>query len=362
MPPMTLTISQPQANEIEVVLFGPGYGECIVLHVEGDWIVIDSCREPVSGQPAALQYLSAIGVPFSQVRLVVCTHWHDDHTKGFGALYEACANAELVISSALRQSEFQTLIEAYRAWPKEPVPVSSGVDEIREALDSAQKRGKPPKFAAPDQRIWSSSSRNSELFSLSPSNKMVLLALSEIASSLPASGKPKKRVSVKNPNHVSVALHLKSGEHSVLLGSDLEEHSDPQGGWSAIVASTTRPTSAASLYKVAHHGSATGEHSGIWSNLLTKKPTSILTPFSRLRKPLPTKADRHRLRTMSSQAILTADAELKRHARKGPVARMLRGHSLRLIHSGFGAVRCRIDIRVSTARWGIEYQGDAFKL
>ena len=34
----------PGKNEFEITLFGPGYGESVVLHVgSGAWIVVDSC-------------------------------------------------------------------------------------------------------------------------------------------------------------------------------------------------------------------------------------------------------------------------------------------------------------------------------
>ena len=52
----------PDDDCLEVSLFGPGYGECVVVHLGfGDWVVVDSCIEPDSRDPIALAYFSAIG-------------------------------------------------------------------------------------------------------------------------------------------------------------------------------------------------------------------------------------------------------------------------------------------------------------
>jgi len=42
----------PAADEIEVTLFGPGYGEAIAVHLgEGAWLLVDSCIDPESKAP-----------------------------------------------------------------------------------------------------------------------------------------------------------------------------------------------------------------------------------------------------------------------------------------------------------------------
>src|SRR5262249_14986688 len=53
----------PAADELEVTVFGPGFGECIVAHLGHDrWIVIDSCIDSRSDKPAVLAYFEHIGV------------------------------------------------------------------------------------------------------------------------------------------------------------------------------------------------------------------------------------------------------------------------------------------------------------
>jgi glyoxylase-like metal-dependent hydrolase (beta-lactamase superfamily II) len=75
----------PLRDEAEVSVFGPGFGECVVVHIgRGEWVVVDSCLDAESGRPVALEYLKQLGVDVAtQVSLVIATHWHDDHIWGF---------------------------------------------------------------------------------------------------------------------------------------------------------------------------------------------------------------------------------------------------------------------------------------
>jgi glyoxylase-like metal-dependent hydrolase (beta-lactamase superfamily II) len=78
-------LEPPTADQIEINIFGPGYGECCLFHFGGGkWIIIDSCVDDEIGQPAALAYLDNIGInPAEGVELVIASHWHDDHVKGY---------------------------------------------------------------------------------------------------------------------------------------------------------------------------------------------------------------------------------------------------------------------------------------
>ena len=62
----------PELDVIEVSLFGPGYGECVVLHLgAGEWVIVDSCLDHRTGQPATLVYLSSLGIdPAVAVKVV----------------------------------------------------------------------------------------------------------------------------------------------------------------------------------------------------------------------------------------------------------------------------------------------------
>lgn len=62
--------SPPERDEIEVSVFGPGYGESILLHIgNNNWLIVDSCLDFPSRESAPLRYLRQIGIdPASSVK------------------------------------------------------------------------------------------------------------------------------------------------------------------------------------------------------------------------------------------------------------------------------------------------------
>src|SRR5436309_15234412 len=106
-------ISIPDPDEFEVSLFGPGIGESIVLHVgAGEWIIVDSCRG--NRGAAAVEYLVEIGVAITtSVKLIVATHWHNDHVRGLSDIVQRCHGAEFLCSPALFHAEFLALAELW---------------------------------------------------------------------------------------------------------------------------------------------------------------------------------------------------------------------------------------------------------
>jgi glyoxylase-like metal-dependent hydrolase (beta-lactamase superfamily II) len=129
--------SAPSLDEIEVSVFGPGYGESIVIHLGGNkWIIVDSCIDPISKEPIPLSYLHQIGVkPIEAVKQVIATHWHDDHIRGLSKIIRECKSAEFVCSAALRSNEFLTITSAYA---KRSMMKSSGVQEFYEIIRRPQ--------------------------------------------------------------------------------------------------------------------------------------------------------------------------------------------------------------------------------
>ena len=107
-------IEPPNNCEVEVTVFGPGYGECILIHVgSNQWIVMDSCIGQ-NNEPVALTYLKDIGCnPGECVRFVIATHWHDDHVQGIAKVLESAESATFVISTALGRKEFLGLLDAH---------------------------------------------------------------------------------------------------------------------------------------------------------------------------------------------------------------------------------------------------------
>jgi glyoxylase-like metal-dependent hydrolase (beta-lactamase superfamily II) len=129
----------PNPQEIEVSFFGPGFGESVVIHAGNDeWIVIDSCIDSDSGQPAALVYFNQIGVdPSKAVRLVLATHWHDDHIGGMAELIRQCATAEFACSAAVTRNEFLEVAAVYNSRPLASPGLVGLLPAVRKTLNEA---------------------------------------------------------------------------------------------------------------------------------------------------------------------------------------------------------------------------------
>jgi glyoxylase-like metal-dependent hydrolase (beta-lactamase superfamily II) len=99
-------VDRPASDEIEVSLFGRGYGEAALLHLgDNRWVLIDSLVE-ADAQLPTLRYLEEIGVePAAAIELIVATHWHDDHVKGISRAYAAAPSAVFAMPQAMMDAE-----------------------------------------------------------------------------------------------------------------------------------------------------------------------------------------------------------------------------------------------------------------
>lgn len=367
----------PEQNEIEVSLFGPGYGESVLLHIgSNQWIIIDSCIDPVSESPVSLAYLRRINIdPEMAVKQVIATHWHDDHIRGLAATLRGCKSAEFVCSVAQTSKEFLTLISAYGS---RTMMESTGVNEFYEILKILQDRNFNPKnhfiplkFAVADRCLWQhdpkpgESSQPSTIYALSPSDASVLLTQLGIAKLLPQVGETKRRIPTLGPNHVAVALLVRIGDDSILLGADLEETGNSGTGWMAIINSGTHPQGKASFFKIPHHGSITADNPQIWSLMLEPEPISALTPFAAGKVFLPSKDDVVRICNNTDKAFSTGIPKYQKiKSRPKVVEKQLKemGIALRRVYFSPGQVRVRGRYINNKINWSVQLLGGAVHL
>jgi Metallo-beta-lactamase superfamily len=303
--------SPPLPDLIEVTVIGPGFGESIVIHVgSNQWVIVDSCVDSRTRAPAALAYLNTLGVdPSVAVKLIVASHWHDDHIGGMSVLLEACPAADFVCSAALSTKEFLGISCTFNESPLSRS--GSGVGEIQRSFLCTKRRRRAPRWVVGNRLIRMVDETKGEticeITALSPTDHEFSRFLGSLAKLMPQRGTTKYRMPSPTPNDISVALWFKVGTEDILLGADLEEHGDSRRGWTAVIASRDRPKGLAGFYKVAHHGSVTAHHDGIWTELLAAGPVAVLTPWNRGRK-LPTAADRDRINGLTPNAYATSRA------------------------------------------------------
>lgn len=300
----------PEATEVEVSIFGPGFGECVVVHLGmGEWMVVDSCIGPTR-MPAAVEYLNTLKVDIADaVSIIVASHWHDDHVRGISTVLEKASRAKFVASGAFNAPEFLAVANRSDLVSR----FSSGVEElsrVRTIADDRRSAGGPAvNYVSAVNRIRHvAGAAVSAVWALSPSDEDKSRSIDHIASLLQPPSGGIARVPSMSPNDTSVVLQLETVAGDILLGADLEHFPSVRTrGWHAIVDHGGRPNCAARIFKIPHHGSRNADCPEVWEHMIQKLPISVVTPFERGKVPLPRPEDRVRVRTNSQNAFITSD-------------------------------------------------------
>ena len=361
-------MDKPLSNIFESTLLGTGggYGESTVIHLGNDhWIVVDSCIDPETKESLPLKYLNDINVDLkNQVKLIVCTHWHDDHINGLSELLSNCENAVFSIAKTTDVKKFLRLIGLDSRKSKYKTSLSS-TTEFSKCLEILEKRNGSIKQAIEDRTLLSGKidDISYEIFALSPSDYVVEQFDLEISTLITEFGKTNKKIIIEKPNSKSVALFIKVNEIRILLGSDLEVDQNKKKGWLRVLNDSQVIDNKSSLYKVPHHGSENGHHDRIWKELLIPKPITKLTPWNK-KETLPQLHMIEKIRDNSEVALITSTAtfnKLKPKQRQGNLTKTIRllKPSLSEVKYTFGKIKCRANIRSVNPIWSIEVDGSA---
>lgn len=287
----------PEADEVEVSLLGPGKGEALVLHLGfNDWVVVDSCIHRDTRQNAVIEYLDSLAVKTADVRLLVASHAHDDHIKGFSTLVETYPDALVACSSATTAEEFFALLEQDLQFIELRHSVYKEFNRMFDLMSRRQigSPGYTYTWAFEARDLWtrpsSATAPLARVRSVSPSDLALTRAKQAFASMVAAEGE-RPRVPQRDPNELAVAVWVHVGELRILLGSDLKN--GPTGcGWNRVVAASLTNGERASVFKVAHHGDPRADCPQVWSDLLEPEPTAIVAPYRPSRRPRPEDLDR----------------------------------------------------------------------
>ncbi|NBB94925.1 MAG: MBL fold metallo-hydrolase [Planctomycetes bacterium] len=362
----------PKPNELEVSVFGPGVGECVVLHMgAGNWVVIDSCLGRDHETPVAMEYLSSMGIDARDaVKLIVVTHWHDDHIRGVARLLRECTSAKFACSAALRCTKFLELVAADKQIKL--VEHTSGVSEFWAIFAELERRQAGRSQAGPD--IWANEGSllyrsyvpcSVSIQALSPSAQSVTDGLGGIADMVPEAKVMIGRFNSVTPNGTSVAIQVDTPGLHILLGADLERGGDDQHGWRAVVASETRPKHKSGLFKVAHHGSPNADLPEVWSEMMTKEPIAVLTPYAAGRKPRPAKEDVDRIKQVASSAYCSQYPPVRSpHRRSSTVERTMKevARTRKAIRRVPGHVQARAPLEGPAEAFSVDLRDGAVRL
>lgn len=370
---MTNREDPPQRDELEISIIGPGRGESVIVHLgDNEWCVVDSCLARDTRQPVALEYLRGFGNRAEEnIKLIIATHWHDDHIQGLSSLLASTPNAHFGCSAALDTLNFATLVEV----AKESTQGGSGVDEFKTILDILKARGEtagiPQHLVSPSLAIENrclimlpsdGRSFQASVTALSPSDGTVKRAFSDIAIWLPRAGDAQRRIPNQSPNKTSVALWIVAGDRRALLGADLEHTANEGEGWRAVLASR-QDVNAANIFKVPHHGSRNADCPEVWTQLLYENPISIVTPFTS-GTGLPRASDLRRLAGRTSHLYCTVQGPGRPPRRDSAVERLAKNtvRSRRVLQGHPGHVRVRWSASNEAAKPTIDLFNGAYQI
>jgi hypothetical protein len=349
-----VTNDPPGAHEIEISVFGPGIGECVVVHLgDGDWLVVDSCRERGTPVPAALRYLRGMNVDVAKhLKMIVASHWHDDHVAGLDQILEEAKSALFVNSAAHEILEVARLAYLSARTPNASATrtfekILGLLKERKQAGQRDESTGPVPALANRTLLSLSATGRQvpADVIALSPSDGVFHLAKHELADAVSAV-KGRRRPVRLGANQTCVALLLQLGPIRALLGADLENSAGPTEGWNAVIHHAQPPVGAAEFFKVPHHGSENAHSDGCWNRLLCSEPVAVVTPYTPSR--LPTTRDLTRIRSLTTNGYLTADPRRMAQAHySSTVSKMVKQIAIarRPLTGDVGHVRYRLDTR-----------------
>lgn len=361
----------PPANVVEVSVFGPGYGESVVVHLGNrKWLIIDSCIDRVDGSVPALDYLNNVGAnPAEDVLLVVGSHAHDDHIAGISKIVSACKTAYFICSRALTEREFAAIVS--REIERGDLVRQRAYSEYAKIFTTLQDRGRSPigtsylKHAIEQRPLIDSDfgdpALHVKVISLSPSDEAINRAIRKLAHFMLRNGGDRAPRGI-NPNELSVALWIEVADKTILLGADLLR--GPAGcGWRAVLATHNPKDRRAGVHKIPHHGAPNAHYLPVWNDLLEADPVAILAPWRNGSNVRPDRADRARIRKLTNRAFTTSPSEV----RSSPVsvkdtAAAMSGiaRNVRAAIEPIGHVRARSEIGIGA--WDVAYDAPAGKL
>lgn len=401
-------------NEAEVTLIGgtSGYGESVVVRYgENEWAIIDSCIDSLTQTCLPIAYLEDIGVDIcSQVKYVICTHWHDDHIKGLHKVLEACSN-EVFFCVAIASERLSFLYEIQRSNLYEP---DRGVRrELILAMDKVREKGIKVKYLIQDLPVFATA--NSKCTTLSPSQKELDNFFKELAYAISGQGqviaqketlktipvaeietadkiadevfsslegsidaepaeiteidlqelerlKESAKQSKPNINDRSVALLFTICGHHAVLGADLEVTSDSESGWQSVNDCMSMVGVTAGIFKIPHHGSSTGYYELFLRNHIKPTATGKVSTWLKGKKVLPEKTVLDNYREHLSGLYITTDPSYLIGKFSSPEYKKLMEEfteSIVDIKNQCGIIQSRLDLTNGSDDWSTKLYGSA---
>lgn len=359
-------------NYFRVSLIGTGgYGESVVVQMGNHkWMVVDSCLDPVSKESLPLQYLKSQGVDIaSDVKLVVCSHWHNDHILGMDLLLKECKSASLVLAITSDRKKFLEFIGLDSRTDKVLAGTSS-TNIMSNCLKIANEHKIPVKIAVQDRLLLGMKDADNDVkvYALSPSDAMIADFGTELSTLIKDyTSKSNQRIIVRSPNEKCIVLQVCVNEHTVILGGDLEKSDADNRGWLCILNHCDCVKNAkASLFKIPHHGSENAYEDEVWEKLFNHKVlVGQLSPFFHGRSSLPSKEMLIKFLEMVQHLYITSyNKPTKPKKREKSMEKMIQKSNATLKEITFqkGIIENYINLDEKEGKWETKLYEKAFEI
>jgi beta-lactamase superfamily II metal-dependent hydrolase len=287
------------ASICETIIFGRGTGESILMHLQdNEWLITDSCLND-QNKPAALEYLKEQGVdPAEHVKLIIISHFHDDHISGMLETILTCKKARVHISAALTKEEFVRYIYDFKKLNE----VNSKTNEFSRLCEHFQTSDRKDL----DQVMANTclyTKNNITIHALSPCNEDMQESRDDfVHHAVNANNNSEVLLSLPKgkPNHYCVVLRIydttSHQQNDILLGADLEKKRNR--GWDKVCTAICAPINKkVGVFKIPHHGSETGYHTQTWNSLINDTPIGVITTYDNSLLPRQGMIDTYSART-----------------------------------------------------------------
>lgn len=322
---LNIEYPKPQNNQFEITTLGngPHRGESIVMHLgDDDWVIIDSCMMQDDELPLPLQYLSEIKVFYDSVKMVICTHWHEDHVTGLSRILSECKNAQFFIAAIGEFKDFANYVFKANTIP---TLESKAWKEFNECLDKLEMNNKKkPHLLFHDQLFYSKHNNSINMYSLSPSDDM-LIKFDSILVNINKESPKEDDIDDIDANMCSLAIAVQYGDLKILVCGDLEtnkteeqkkkiENCSPicENCKESGLCNVVNEGVIYSVYKpydyvqIPHHGSSTGYCYKLWhEDVKADNSIATTTVYLGSGENLPRKEMLEELKPCVSQLYLT---------------------------------------------------------
>jgi len=354
-------------NLIEVSIFGggAGYGESILVKISNEYFVIDSFQNPRTSKSFLIDYFREQDINCEiDVKLVISTHWHDDHFKGLADILSLCKSAEFYCSDCISTDEFKNIYSF-----GELAPIISPTKEISKIINVLTENKKCINSLKAEQLVYKNQINGVELkiYALSPNDFAITKARIQISASLTNMTEDRVLPKAPSPNDASIVLFFEYGDICFLLGGDLPYNNDNRQGWKNIIEkSMSYKNKKSSIFKVSHHGSQTSYNADIWNKLLLTQPIACLTPYKKGHF-VPNASEIRNILSHTEYAFITCKNEVLKKRKKRSTKTKLLLEELKIevyeIPYDFGHIKLTNPNFTNTRNiWGVELLGKAIKL